>query len=69
MVYLGADVPAAEWERAAASHRARAAVVGVTGSDRITLPGGETVAVADLRRAHEEWLPTYMASQPAAVAA
>lgn len=30
VVYLGADVPAAEWERAAASHRARAAVVGVT---------------------------------------
>nr|WP_255436349.1 MerR family transcriptional regulator [Tessaracoccus sp. MC1756] len=30
VVYLGADVPAAEWERAAREHRARAAVVGVT---------------------------------------
>ena len=46
-----------------------AAVVGVTGSDRLTLPGGETVAVEELRRAHEDWLPAYMASQPAAVAA
>ncbi|MFD0866369.1 B12-binding domain-containing protein, partial [Tessaracoccus lubricantis] len=30
VVYLGADVPAAEWEQAARDHRARAAVVGVT---------------------------------------
>ncbi|MCJ2025065.1 phosphoribosylformylglycinamidine synthase subunit PurL [Methylobacterium sp. J-067] len=46
-----------------------AAVIGITGSDRLTLPGGETVAIADLREAHEGWLPTYMASQPAAPAA
>jgi phosphoribosylformylglycinamidine synthase subunit PurL len=46
-----------------------AAVIGITGTDRLTLPGGETIAVADLREAHEGWLPAYMASQPAAPAA
>ncbi|KQP59017.1 phosphoribosylformylglycinamidine synthase subunit PurL [Methylobacterium sp. Leaf112] len=46
-----------------------ALVVGVTGGDRITLPGGESIAVADLREAHEGWLPAYMASQPAGVPA
>ena len=43
-------------------------MVGVTGSDRLTLPGGESIAVADLSAAHEGWLPAYMASQPAAPA-
>ncbi len=46
-----------------------AAVVGVTGSDRLTLPGGETISLAELTAAHEGWLPAYMASQPAAPAA
>lgn len=32
VVYLGADVPAGEWERAASDHRARVAVIGVTSS-------------------------------------
>lgn len=44
-------------------------MVGVTGSDRLTLPGGETISLADLSTAHEGWLPAYMASQPAAPAA
>jgi phosphoribosylformylglycinamidine synthase subunit PurL len=44
-------------------------VVGVTGTDRLTLPHGESVAVAALRETHEGWLPAYMASQPAGVAA
>ncbi|MFC6048675.1 AIR synthase-related protein, partial [Methylobacterium hispanicum] len=52
----------------ASSQGIDAAVVGVTGSDRLTLPGGETISVADLRQANENWLPAYMASQPAAVA-
>ncbi len=30
VVYLGADVPASDWERAASEHRARAAVIAVT---------------------------------------
>jgi phosphoribosylformylglycinamidine synthase subunit PurL len=45
-----------------------AAVVGVTGSDRLTLPGGETISLAELAAAHEGWLPAYMATQPAAPA-
>jgi phosphoribosylformylglycinamidine synthase II len=45
-----------------------AAVIGVTGADSLTLPGDEIVALADLRNAHEGWLPTYMAG-PAADAA
>jgi phosphoribosylformylglycinamidine synthase len=46
-----------------------ALVVGVTGGDTLTLPGGQTIALAELRDAHEGWLPTYMASQPAGVPA
>jgi len=53
----------------AAAQGIDALVVGVTGGDRITLPGGEAIAVADLRAAHEGWLPAYMASQPAGVPA
>ncbi len=43
--------------------------IGTTGGDRLTLPGGETISVVDLRAAHEGWFPAYMASQPAAPAA
>ncbi|MCK2052601.1 phosphoribosylformylglycinamidine synthase subunit PurL [Methylobacterium sp. 37f] len=46
-----------------------AVVVGVTGTDHLTLPHGETISVADLRETHEGWLPAYMASQPAGVPA
>lgn len=46
-----------------------AGVVGVVGGDGLTLPRGEAIAVADLRAAHEGWLPAYMASQPAGVVA
>ena len=46
-----------------------AGVIGVTGTDRLTLPRGESIAVADLRDAHEGWLPAYMASQPAGIPA
>ena len=51
---------------AASAQGIDAAAVGVTGSDRLTLPGGETISVADLKAAHEGWLPAYMASLPAA---
>lgn len=53
---------------AAAAQGVAAASVGVAGSDRLTLPGGETISLADLSAAHEGWLPDYMASQPAAPA-
>jgi phosphoribosylformylglycinamidine synthase II len=54
---------------AAAAQGIAVASVGVTGSDRLTLPGGETISLADLNAVHEGWLPAYMASQPAAPAA
>ena len=43
-----------------------AAIVGVTGTDRLTLPGEEAISLAELRAAHEGWFPAYMASRPAA---
>jgi phosphoribosylformylglycinamidine synthase len=46
-----------------------AAAIGITGTDRLTLPGGETISLSELSAAHEGWLPAYMASQPAAPAA
>uniref|UniRef100_UPI00260FCC20 AIR synthase-related protein n=1 Tax=uncultured Methylobacterium sp. TaxID=157278 RepID=UPI00260FCC20 len=45
-----------------------AAVVGVTGSDSLTLPGDETISVSALRAAHESWLPDYMAASADAAA-
>ncbi|MGE7418542.1 phosphoribosylformylglycinamidine synthase subunit PurL, partial [Methylobacterium tarhaniae] len=42
-----------------------AAVIGVTGADSLTLPGDEIIALDDLRKAHEGWLPTYMAGPTA----
>ncbi|WP_132254148.1 phosphoribosylformylglycinamidine synthase subunit PurL [Methylobacterium segetis] len=46
-----------------------AGVVGVTGTEHLTLPGGQTISVAELREAHQGWFPAYMASQPAGAAA
>ncbi|MFF8799818.1 MULTISPECIES: phosphoribosylformylglycinamidine synthase subunit PurL [unclassified Methylobacterium] len=46
-----------------------AATVGIVGGDSLVLPGEETIAVAELKAAHEAWFPAYMASQPAAPAA
>jgi phosphoribosylformylglycinamidine synthase len=40
-------------------------IAGVTGGDLLTLPGDETISVADLKAAHESWLPDYMAAEPA----
>jgi len=39
------------------------AIVGVTGADSLTLPDNEAISVADLRAAHEGWLPAYMAQE------
>ena len=35
-------------------------VVGMTGADSLTLPGEEPISVAELKAAHESWLPDYM---------
>jgi phosphoribosylformylglycinamidine synthase subunit PurL len=45
-----------------------AAVVGVTGTRDLTLPGGETISLETLADAHEGWLPRYMAASPAPAA-
>ena len=41
-----------------------ARVIGTTGGGDLVLPGGESVAVAQLRSAHETWFPRYMGSDP-----
>jgi phosphoribosylformylglycinamidine (FGAM) synthase-like enzyme len=38
-------------------------VIGTTGGDALTLPGAPAIVLADLRRQHESWLPTYMQGQ------
>jgi phosphoribosylformylglycinamidine synthase subunit PurL len=35
-------------------------VVGMTGADSLTLPGEEPISIAELKAAHESWLPEYM---------
>ncbi|MHB2169451.1 phosphoribosylformylglycinamidine synthase subunit PurL [Alsobacter sp. R-9] len=43
--------------------------IGDTGGDTLTLPGEKPISVADLTRAHESWLPGYMAGPDAIVGA
>ncbi len=38
-----------------------ALILGLTGGDTLTLPGGNAISVSELRRINEAWLPTYMA--------
>jgi phosphoribosylformylglycinamidine synthase len=42
-----------------------ALALGLTGGDVLALPGETALAVADLRKAHESWLPAYMAGKAA----
>jgi len=37
-----------------------AAAIGVTGGDALTVNSGKPISLADLRNAHEGWLPRYM---------
>ncbi len=39
-----------------------AVVIGSTGGKTLTLPGGSPISLGDLSRAHEGWLPSYMAA-------
>ena len=39
--------------------------LGITGGNALTLPGETPILVADLERAHEGWLPAYVAAHPA----
>jgi phosphoribosylformylglycinamidine synthase len=38
-------------------------IAGMTGGDLLTLPGEETIPLAELKAAHEGWLPDYMAGE------
>ena len=38
------------------------AIIGMTGADALTLPGEEAISVAELKAAHEGWLPAFMAT-------
>jgi len=49
----------------AASKGIPVAIIGMTGADSLTLPGEDAISIAELRQAHEGWLPAYMAAQPA----
>jgi phosphoribosylformylglycinamidine synthase II len=49
----------------AASKGIPVALIGMTGADSLTLPGEDAISIAELRQAHEGWLPAYMAAQPA----
>ena len=42
-----------------------ALAIGRTGGTALSLPGEPALAVADLRKIHEDWLPTYMAGKAA----
>ena len=42
-----------------------AAIIGVTGGDKVELPGQVPVTIEKLASAHEDWLPAFMAG-PAA---
>lgn len=57
-------VPAAQAEALLAEAKAAgvpAQAIGRTGGAALALPGEAALAVADLRKTHEDWLPTYMA--------
>lgn len=38
-------------------------VIGETGGEALTLPGEAPISVADLKSAHDNWLPAYMAGE------
>ena len=40
-------------------------VLGRTGTDALSLPGEQPVTITDLRKAHDTWLPDYMAGKAA----
>ena len=58
---LATSTPDAVLEASAAAD-VPAFIVGKTGGDALTLPGGNAISVAELRRINEAWLPAYMAA-------
>jgi phosphoribosylformylglycinamidine synthase len=49
--------------KAAAEAGVPASRIGASGGDALTLPGRFTISLAQLRRAHENWFPEYMAGE------
>jgi phosphoribosylformylglycinamidine synthase len=62
LVALPAEA-AADLVRSAAAAGVPALVLGTTGGDALTFPGEPPIPLATLRRAHEDWLPDYMAGR------
>jgi phosphoribosylformylglycinamidine synthase len=58
--YIVTVPQAASLLEAARAAAVAAAMVGVTGGDTLTLPGGGTISVSELAARHEGWLPGYM---------
>jgi phosphoribosylformylglycinamidine synthase len=58
--YIVSVSEAAPLLSAAAEAGVPAAVIGTTGGDALTLPGGHTISLDVLGAAHESWLPDYM---------
>jgi phosphoribosylformylglycinamidine synthase subunit PurL len=60
--YLVAVADADAVLKAAAAAGVPAQVIGRTGGDSLTVDGVYTISLAELRKAHEGWLPAYMGS-------
>ena len=61
-------VPAARAEAILSEAKAAgvpALLLGSTASGSLTLPGESAISLADLRQAHDSWLPAYMAGKAA----
>jgi len=61
-------VPATEADAVIAAAKAAgvpALAIGKTGGASLSLPGEPALAIADLRKIHEDWLPSYMAGKAA----
>ncbi len=52
-----------EIEAAAKDAGISALRLGLTGGERLTLPGERPISVAELKKRHESWLPDYMAGK------
>ena len=53
---------ASEIEAAAKAAGVPVIRIGKTGGDALTLPGETPISIAELVRAHDDWLPNFMSS-------
>jgi phosphoribosylformylglycinamidine synthase len=61
-VLTASPAKTAEIEAAAKAAGVPVARIGKTGGDTLTLPGEAPISIAELVRAHEDWLPNFMSS-------